>query len=76
MVEEFEWKQWCLEGKEECAGWEEEHYRHEEELHEMRRKKSRQQEQMNMAFWLVLTGIMSYWGMMRPHDDKDPPVAT
>jgi hypothetical protein len=42
----------------------------------MQKKESRQQEQMSMAFQLVLTGMMSYWGMKRHHDDKDPPAAT
>jgi len=38
----------------------------------MRRKESRQQGQLSMAFQKALAGIMAYWGMKRPHDDKDP----
>jgi hypothetical protein len=51
-------------------------HRCEKEQHEMMKMESRQQEQMSMVFQLVLTGMMSYWGMKRPHDDKDPPAAT
>jgi hypothetical protein len=40
----------------------------------MRRKESRQQEQMSMAFQLVLTGLMAYLGMKKDPDDKDPPL--
>ncbi len=72
MMEDFEWRQCRLEREEERARREEERARREEELHEMRRKESRQQEQMSMAFQLVLTGFMAYVGMKRDPDDKDP----
>jgi hypothetical protein len=66
MAEEFEWRQHQLEH-------EEEHYKHEEKIHELRRKDDRQQDQIAMVFQLVMTGMVSYWGMKKPHDDKDPP---
>jgi hypothetical protein len=72
MAEEFKWRQRRLEHEEEKIRQEKEHARHEEELHEMRRKESRQQEQICMAFQAAKPGIMVYWGMKRPHDDKDP----
>jgi hypothetical protein len=55
MTEEFEWKQRRFEMEEARA-------RREEELHELRRKESRQQEQMNNLFQLAMTGIMAYIG--------------
>jgi len=55
MAEEFEWKQRRFEMEEARA-------RREEELHELRRKESRQQEQMNNLFQLAMTGIMVYIG--------------
>jgi len=55
MAEEFEWKQRRFEMEEARA-------RREEELHELRRKESRQQEQMNNLFQLAMTGIMAYMG--------------
>jgi hypothetical protein len=58
MAEEFEWKQRRLEMEEARA-------RREEELHELRRKESRQQEQMNNLFQLGMTGIMAYMGMKK-----------
>jgi uncharacterized protein (DUF2336 family) len=65
IAEDIEWRQRRLEREEERA-------RREEELHEMRRKESRQQEQMSMAFQLALTGLMAYLGMKRDPVDKDP----
>ena len=50
MAEEFEWRQRRYEQEEERIRREEERARREEELHEMRRKESRQQEQMGMVF--------------------------
>jgi hypothetical protein len=55
MAEEFEWRQRRLEREEESA-------RHEEELHEMRRKESRQQEQFSMLMQMAVTGMMAYFG--------------
>jgi hypothetical protein len=72
MAEDFEWRQRRLEREEERARRLEERSCHEEELHEMRRKESRQQEQMSMAFQLALTGLMTYLGTERDPDDKDP----
>ena len=53
MAEEFEWRQRRLEREEERA-------RCEEELHEMRRKESRQQEQFSMLMQMAVTGMMAY----------------
>jgi hypothetical protein len=61
MAEEFEWRQRRYEREEERirqeeerSRREEERARREEELHEMRRKESRQQEQMGMVFQAVV----------------------
>jgi len=64
MAEEFEWKQRRLEMEEARA-------RHEEELHELRRKESRQQEQMNNLFQLAMTGIKAYMGMKKSGSNDD-----
>jgi hypothetical protein len=64
MAEEFEWKQRRLEMEEACA-------RHEEELHELQRKESRQQEQMNNLFQLAMTGIMAYMGIKKSGSNDD-----
>jgi hypothetical protein len=58
MTEEFEWKLRRLEMEEARA-------KREEELHELRRKESRQQEQMNNLFQLAMTGMMAYMGMKK-----------
>jgi Skp family chaperone for outer membrane proteins len=69
MAEEFEWRQRCID-------LEEEHARHEEELHEMRRKGSQQQEQLSMVMQMDITGMMAYLGAKKPRDcdDQDPPA--
>jgi len=76
MAEEFEWHQRCLEREEERfrreeerARREEERARREEELHEMRRKESRQQEQMSIAFQAAMAGIMAFWATKKPDND-------
>jgi hypothetical protein len=81
MAEEFEWRQRRLDREEERARREEERARreeerarHEEELHEMRRKESRQQEQLSMVMQMAFTGMMVYLGAKKPphdHDDDD-----
>ena len=58
MTEEFEWKLRRLEMEEARA-------KREEELHELRRKESRQQEQMNNLFQLAMTGMMACMGMKK-----------
>jgi hypothetical protein len=64
QIEEFEWKQRRLEMEEARA-------RHEEELHELQRKESRQQEHMNNLFQLAMTGIMAYMGMKKSGSNDD-----
>jgi hypothetical protein len=64
MAEVFEWKQRRLEREEARA-------RHEEELHELRCKESRQQEQMNNLFQLAMTGMMVYMGMKKSGSNDD-----
>ena len=74
MAEEFEWRQRRLDREEERARREEERARREEELHEMRRKESRQQEQLSMVMQMAFTGMMVYLGAKKPphdHDDDD-----
>jgi len=50
---------------------EEAHARREEELHELWRKESRQQEQMNNLFQLAMTDIMAYMGMKKSGINDD-----
>ena len=49
---------------------EEERAQQEEELHEMRRKESRQQEQMGMVFQAAMAGIMAFWANKKPNGDS------
>jgi len=70
MAEEFEWRQRRLEREEERS-------KHEEELHEMRRKESRQQEQFSMLMQMAATGMMAYLEARKTpcnHDDDDHPT--
>jgi len=55
---------------------EEERLRREEELHEMRRKESRQQEERSMLFQLAMTGLLAYLGMKKKEDDDGKPHAS
>jgi hypothetical protein len=64
MPEEFELRQQHLE-------WEEARARREEELHKMRRKESKQEEQRNMLFQLAITGMMAYFGANKKKDNED-----
>jgi len=64
MSEEFELRQRCREREEARA-------HREEELHEMRRKESKQEEQRNMLFQLAITGMMAYFGVQKQSKDKD-----
>jgi hypothetical protein len=64
MSEEFELRQRHLEREEARA-------RHEEELHKMRRKESKQEEQRNMLFQLAITGMMAYFGVHKERKDKE-----
>jgi len=64
MSEEFEWKQRRLEMEEARA-------KHEEELQELQRKESRQQEQMNNVLQLAMTGMMVHMGMKKPGNNGD-----
>jgi len=77
MAEEFEWRQRRYEREEERIRREEERNRREEErarreeeLHEMRRKESRQQEQMGMVFQAAMAGIMAFWANKKPNGDS------
>jgi len=77
MAEEFEWRQRRYEREEERirqeeerSRREEERARREEELHEMRRKESRQQEQMGMVFQAAMAGIMAFWANKKPNGDS------
>ena len=70
MAEEFEWCQRRYEREEERIRREEERARREEELHEMRRKESRQQEQMGMVFQAAMAGIMAFWANKKPNGDS------
>jgi hypothetical protein len=77
MAEEFEWRQRRYEREEERIRQEEERNRREEErarreeeLHEMRRKESRQQEQMGMVFQAAMAGIMAFWANKKPNSDS------
>jgi hypothetical protein len=36
----------------------------------MRRKESRQQEQMSMAFQAAMAGIMAFWATKNPNNDS------
>jgi len=74
MTEQFEWRQCCMDCEEERARHGEECARHEEELHEMRRKESRWQE---MVMQMAITGMMAYLGAKKPRDcdGQEPPVA-
>ena len=74
-AEEFEWKQqrmernlaeeWHKEERDEdCRS-------HEEEMHEMRMKESRQQQQISMMLQFAMTGMMSYMGMKFPSNNDD-----
>jgi hypothetical protein len=83
LSEEFEMRQRRLEREEEraCreeerARREEERLRREEELHEIRRKESRQQEERSMLFQLAMTGLLAYLGMKKKEDDDGKPHAT
>jgi hypothetical protein len=70
MAEEFEWRQRHLEREEERA-------RRKEELHEMRRKVSRHQEQLSMLMQMAVTGMMAYLGAKKTghhHDDDNHPT--
>jgi hypothetical protein len=74
MAEEFEWKQWRIERDLLEQQHKEEHEkdmrRHEEELHEIRLKKSRQQQQMNNFLQFAMTGMMAYVGVKLSPDIK------
>jgi len=83
LSEEFEMRQRRLEREEERARREEgrarreeERLRREEELHEMRRKESRQQEERSMLFQLAMTGLLAYLGMKKKEDDDGKPHAS
>jgi len=80
LSEEFEMRQRRLEREEERqrreeerARREEERLRREEELHEMRRKESRQQEERSMLFQLAMTGLIAYLGIKKKDDDDGKP---
>jgi hypothetical protein len=45
--------------------------RREEEIHEMRMKESRQQQQMSTMLQLAMTGMMANMGMKFPSNDDD-----
>jgi hypothetical protein len=64
MLEEFDMRQRHLEREEARAC-------REEELHEMRRKESKQEEQRNMLFQIALTGMMAYFGVQKERKDKE-----
>ena len=64
MSEDFEIWQRCLEREEARA-------RHEEELHKMRCKESKQEEQRIMLFQLAITGMMAYFTMNKKKDNED-----
>jgi hypothetical protein len=83
LSEEFEMRQRRLEREEERqrreeerARREEERLRREEELHEMRRKESRQQEERSMLFQLAMTGLIAYLGVKKKDDDDGKPHAS
>jgi hypothetical protein len=69
LAEEFEWRQRRLEREEERIRQAEERARQEEELHEMRRKESRQQERISMAFQAAMARIMAFWATKTPDND-------
>ena len=66
LSEEYEWRQRRLDREEERARREEDRLRREKELHEMRRKESRQQEQLSTLLQMAVTGMMAYFGMQKP----------
>jgi hypothetical protein len=66
LLEDLEWRQRRLDREEERARREEDRLRREEELHEMRRKESRQQEQLSTLLQMAVTGMMAYFGMQKP----------
>jgi hypothetical protein len=83
LSEEFEMRQRRLEREEERqrreeerARREEERLRREEEVHEMRRKESRQQEERSMLFQLAMTGLIAYLGIKKKEDDDGKPHAS
>jgi septum formation inhibitor MinC len=67
MAEEFEWRQCHMDCEEEHAGCE-------EESHEMRRKESRQLEQLATVMQMAITGMMAYLGAKKPRNDQEPPL--
>jgi hypothetical protein len=64
MSEEYELCQLHLERKEARAC-------REEELHEMRRKEIKQEEQRTMLFQLAITGMMAYFGVKNKRENED-----
>jgi hypothetical protein len=64
MSEEYELRQCHLEREEARA-------RREEELHEMRRKELKQEEQRTMLFQLAITGIMAYFRVKNKRDNEE-----
>jgi hypothetical protein len=64
MSEEFELRQRRVEREEARA-------HREEELHEMRRKEIKQEEQRNMLFQLAITGMMAYFGVNKLRKDNE-----
>jgi hypothetical protein len=72
----WRWARWC--SKSWCSAWkhhqierEEARACCEEELHELRRREIRQEEQRNMMFQLAMTGIMAYFGVKTKENDDD-----
>jgi hypothetical protein len=64
MSEEYELRQCHLEREEARA-------RREEELHEMRRKELKQEEQRTMLFQLAITGMMAYFRVKNKRDNEE-----
>jgi hypothetical protein len=64
MSEDYELRQRHLETEEARA-------HREEELHEMRCKEIKQEEQRTMLFQLAITGMMAYFGVKHKKDNDD-----
>ncbi len=79
MAEEFEWKQrrieWDLLEQQHREEREEDRRRRAKELHEMRLKESRQQEQFNNLLQIAMTGMMAYMtaSQQKKDDESKPP---
>jgi hypothetical protein len=78
MAEEYKWKQhkmvWIFLEQQCWEEHEEDRKRREEELHEMKLKESRQQQQMNNLLQFAMAGMMAFVRAKFPqNDDSKPP---